>query len=202
MSTNLHKLGFRKITAIVTVSTSICYLCHIICYLCPHYLLFVSTLFVICVHIICYLCPHYFLFVLFCVLCVNVYCYRVTTQLQLINISYHKFASRHYCRQTSRTLLSSTTSDWGYLLRFPSKIPSRSVARYGFTDWYSICFVHYGDLPHFLIAVREFLNSKLQRQWIRTRRNNIAASLFTWLQSPTFSSLETPQAYSLRYRRQ
>jgi magnesium-transporting ATPase (P-type) len=29
------------------------------------------------------------LFVLFCVLCVNVYCHRVTTQLQLINISYH-----------------------------------------------------------------------------------------------------------------
>jgi hypothetical protein len=72
----------------------ICYLC-ILFVICAHYLLFV--------HIICYLCTwfficaHYLLFVLFryylccsvyC-LCVNVYYHRVTTQLQLINISHH-----------------------------------------------------------------------------------------------------------------
>ena len=38
-------------------------------------------------------CPMYFCFVSFCVLflckCVLYYCHRVTTQLQLINISYH-----------------------------------------------------------------------------------------------------------------
>ena len=42
----------------------------------PHY----STLVVVCVVRL--------LIVLFYVLCVNVYCHRVTTQLQLINVSY------------------------------------------------------------------------------------------------------------------
>ena len=48
---------------------------------------------------------------------------------------YLNFASRHCCRQTSGTLLSPTTSDWGCLPRFPSKSLSRTVARYGSTDW-------------------------------------------------------------------
>ena len=46
----------------------------------PHY----STLVVVCVVRL--------LIVLFYVLCVNVYCHRVTTQLQLINISYEDWS--------------------------------------------------------------------------------------------------------------
>jgi hypothetical protein len=63
-------------------------------------------------------------------------------------------------------------------------------------------FVHDGHLPYFLIAVREFLNSKLPERWIRKRLNNSVASLFTWLQSLTFLSQETSQVHCLRYSSQ
>jgi len=47
-------------------------------------------------------------------------------------------------------------------------------------------FVQDGDLPHFLIVVREFLDIKLPEQRIMNRRTNSVASLFIWLQSLTF----------------
>ena len=42
-------------------------------------------------HISCYLCSMY-------CLCVNVYYHRVTTQLQLINVSYHTMGTGSLCR--------------------------------------------------------------------------------------------------------
>ena len=39
-------------------------------------------------HISCYLCCSVVICVVLYIVCVNVYCHRMTTQLQLINISY------------------------------------------------------------------------------------------------------------------
>jgi len=44
---------------------------------------------------------------------------------------YFEFPFRHCKTQTSGTLLSPTTSDWGCLPRFPMYRPSRAVARCG-----------------------------------------------------------------------
>jgi len=46
-----------------------------------------------------------------------------------------EFSCRHCRRQTPGTLLPSTTSDWGCLPRYPTKRPSRAVARCGSADW-------------------------------------------------------------------
>ena len=57
----------------------------------------------------------YVLFVLYCsmyCLCVNVYCHRVTTQLQLTNISYHIIS---YCRPEQVTYINMAHSHNGYL---------------------------------------------------------------------------------------
>ena len=58
---------------------------HISCYLCCSFV--ICTVLLLFVLFVCYLCCS-----VYC-LCVNVYCHRVTTQLQLINISYrHMFS--------------------------------------------------------------------------------------------------------------
>jgi hypothetical protein len=63
-----------------------CYLCCSVCFLCCSVVFCVDRLFVL---FGCYLCCS-----MYC-LCVNVYCHRVTTQLQLINISHN--AKVCYC---------------------------------------------------------------------------------------------------------
>ena len=60
------------------------FICVVLCInLCCSMYLFVLFYVFICVVLCIYLCCS-----MYC-LCVNVYCHRVTTQLQLINISYH-----------------------------------------------------------------------------------------------------------------
>ena len=66
---------------------------------------------------------------------------------------HREFPCRHCWRQTSGTLLPSTTSDWGCLPRFPTNRSSRAVARSSFMVHAWWCFTT------FLPAVREFLNS-------------------------------------------
>jgi len=55
--------------------------------------------------------------------------------LRIKDQSVHPEFPWKYCRrQTSGTLLSSTMSDWGFILQFPPKLPSSAVARCGFVN--------------------------------------------------------------------
>ena len=66
-------------------------------------------------------------------------------------------------RQNPGTLLSSTTSDWGSLPRFPKQHPSRGCCKM------RICKLEVsydGAPPHFLLAVRESLNDLFPEQWM------------------------------------
>jgi hypothetical protein len=59
-------------------------------------------------HISLHLCCSVVICVVMCCLCVNVYCHRVTTQLRLINISYHLYDNRiTQLLQNSAQLVSS-----------------------------------------------------------------------------------------------
>ena len=67
---------------------------------------------------------------------------------------------RHCKRQTSGTLLSSTVSHSGCLTRFPLKSVPELLQDV------DLWLMHYGAPPHFLLAVREFLNREFPEQWI------------------------------------
>jgi hypothetical protein len=72
----------------------------------------------------------------------------------------------HCKRQTSGSLLSSTVSHSGCLSRFPLKSVPELLQDVDVQARIHLWLIHYGAPPHFLLAVREFLNRVFQEQWI------------------------------------
>ena len=85
----------------------------------------------------------YVLFILYCsmyCLCVNVYCHRVTTQLQLTNISYH-IISYHIINSASCLFFL-----YGYFVKFSNNIPICDVLLHASLTGTKICFMMIGSV--------------------------------------------------------
>jgi hypothetical protein len=96
-----------------------------------------------------------------------------------------KCVGGHCRRLTFHILVSPTSSDWGCLPQFPTKSPSRTVARCGAAVWDSFMVYAwwFGALG-------------------RMRWTNSMAYLFPWFSSITFLSLRTSEVSCWCYRSQ
>jgi len=112
------------------------------------------------------------------------------------------FPCRHCIRQTSGTLLPSTTCDRGCSIRFPTEFSSRNVARCESADWNSFknltwqCSITFAS---YLSAIFEQLVSGTTDG---KRRTNNMTHPFTWLKSLIFLSTGTSAIYCSCYRSQ
>jgi hypothetical protein len=76
-----------------------------------------------------------------------------------------EFSCRHCRRQTLGTLPPSTTSDWGCLPRYPTKRPSRAIARCGSADWDSVNGTWW-RCTNFFLAFRGVLHNVFPEHWV------------------------------------
>lgn len=78
----------------------------------------------------------------------------------------HEFPCRHGRRETSGTLLCSTTSDWGPFAATCYELLSTAVARCGSADWVSYAVHKQWGSSTFYSVVWESFYSILPKQWM------------------------------------
>ena len=131
-----------------------------------------------------FLCIVYFyvLFILYCsmyCLCVNVYCHRVTTQLQLTNISYHKI-----CPSATTSNKNRTKTDLESNPGFRGDVQATGRLSNSKTSGSRERQVFFS----FAQRTGQLWGSSIYRQAARTRTNRVQSSR---IQSDSLTNLQT-----------